>query len=335
MPLEEELTKYYLEYLPWTVRDSFGKNVIDHPLKKEIISTVLTNRIINQAGSTFISRMAHGSEQSIPDVVRTYLVIESSLEAETFREELYSLTDISEKERYEELIELEDVIKTLVRNVLNGQDLLPGFEQIEQFKALLQELLKYQEISRNEEKSDLVMPEADKAKEDEEITEEESSPFLDGIRASLQDLRIAPYVLHLCLNQDLEVSTAYQIAISVEQKFGFDWLREKLVLIEPQNDWELEYQDILLSTLDTGKLLLLDVLHASSKIDSRIIPDAAWLMESLEENYSSHLRSYFYALEQVRAGSLISLTAISVILSRLDFLKKITSTNLSDHSTLN
>ncbi len=335
MPLEEELTKYYQEYLPWTVRDSFGENVIDHPLKKEIISTVLTNRITNQAGSTFISRMAHGSEQSIPDVVRTYLVIESSLEAETIREELYSLTDISEKERYEELIELEDVIKTLVRNVLNGQDLLPGFEQIEQFKALLQELLKHQEISRNEEKSDLVMPEADKAKEDEEITEEASSPSLDGIRASLHDLRIAPYVLHLCLNQDLEVSTAYQIAISVEQKFGFDWLREKLVLIEPQNDWELEYQDILLSTLDTGKLLLLDVLHASSKIDSRIIPDAAWLMESLEENYSSHLRSYFHALEQVRAGSLISLTAISVILSRLDFLKKITTTNLSDHSTLN
>ncbi|GIT08313.1 MAG: hypothetical protein CM1200mP30_19430 [Pseudomonadota bacterium] len=74
----------------------------------------------NQAGSTFISRMAHGSEQSIPDVVRTYLVMESSLEAETIREELYSLTDISEKERYEALIELEDVIKTLVRNVLIG-----------------------------------------------------------------------------------------------------------------------------------------------------------------------------------------------------------------------
>ena len=193
----------------------------------------------------------------------------------------------------------------------------------------------YQQISRNEEKSDLAMQEAGKTKEDEEITEEASSPSLDGIRASLHDLRIAPYVLHLCLTQDLEVSTAYQIAISVEQKFGFDWLREKLVSIEPQNDWELEYQDILLSTLDTGKLLLLDVLHASFKIDSSIIPDAAWLMETLEENYSSHLRSYFHALEQVRAGSLISLTAISVILSRLDFLKKITSSKLIDNSTLN
>ncbi|MDP6326348.1 MAG: rhodanese-like domain-containing protein, partial [Candidatus Thalassarchaeaceae archaeon] len=38
MPLKEELTKYYLAYFPWTVRDSFGENIIYHPLKKEIIS---------------------------------------------------------------------------------------------------------------------------------------------------------------------------------------------------------------------------------------------------------------------------------------------------------
>jgi len=317
------------------VRDFFGENIIDHPLKKEIISTVLTNRITNQAGSTFISRMAHESEQSIPDVVRTYLVMESSLEAETIREELYSLTDISEKERYEALIELEDVIKILVRNVLIGQDLQPGFEKVEQFKALLQELIKYQENSRNEEKSELVLLQDGKTKEDEEYTDDASSSSLDGIRVSLHDLRIAPYVLHLCLTQHLEVGTAYQIAIRVEQKFGFDWLRKKLVSIEPQNDWELEYQDILLSALDTGKLLLLDVLYASSKIDSSIKPDAAWLMETFEKYYSSYLSSYFHELEQIRAGSLISLTAISVILSRLDFLKKITSPNLTDNSTLN
>ena len=137
--------------------------------------------------------------------------------------------------------------------------------------------------------------------------------------------------MHLCLTQDLEVSTAYQIAISVEQKFGFDWLREKLEAIEPQNDWELEYQDILLGTLDSVKLLLLDVLHASSKMDSSNIPDDVLLIKILEQNRSSHLRSYFRALEQLRAGSLISLTTISVILSKLDFLKKIKSTNLSNY----
>jgi NAD-specific glutamate dehydrogenase len=228
---------------------------------------------------------------------------------------------------------LEDVIKTLVRNVLIGQKLSPGFEKVEHYKVLLQELLKQQETSSNEGKSEMVLTKVVKTKKEEigeeEIGEEEFPRSLDRIRSSLQDLRIAPNVLHLCLTQDLEVSKAYQIAISVEQKFGFDWLREKLEDIEPQNDWELEYQDILLGNLDSVKFLLLDVLHASSKMDSSNIPDDVWLIKTLEENSSSHLRSYFSALEQLRAGSLISLTTVSVILSRLDFLKKIKSTNLS------
>ena len=37
---------------------------------------------------------------------------------------------------------LEDLIKTLVRNLLIGQELQPRFENVEQFKLLFQELLK-------------------------------------------------------------------------------------------------------------------------------------------------------------------------------------------------
>ena len=64
----------------------------------------------------------------------------------------------------------------------------------------------------------------------------------------------------MCINKKLGVSTAYRIAESVEQKFGLDWLRERLILQEPGNDWELEFQDILLRTLDANKLRLLEVL---------------------------------------------------------------------------
>ena len=230
---------------------------------------------------------------------------------------------------------MEDVIKTLVRNILIGQEFTPGFDKVEQFKVLFQELLEQQKNSRNEVKLKRVFTESLITKENAKITEKKSSPSLDSIKQSLHDLKIAPYVLHLCLTQDLEVKTAFQIAISVEKKFSFDWLREKIVAIEPQNDWDLEYQDILISNLDSMKLLLLDVLRASSKIDFCNLPDDEWFIKSIEENSSSHLSSYFHALEQLRAGSSISLTTISVVLSRLDFLNKIKSTKMSGYSKFN
>ncbi len=325
MPLEEELTKYYLEYIPKLLRDFFGEKINDHPLKKEIVSTVLTNKIINQAGSTFISRMAQVSNRIIPEIVRTYLVMEASLGAEGIRNELYSYNNINEKERYEALIELEDVLKMLVRNVLYSQESAPGYDKIEQYSELLQKLLEHQAIKDEEDISDfdMLIHETESVPEEDETEKHEETHTVAKIRASLSHLRIAPDVLHLCMNQGLEVSIAYRIAISIENKFGFDWLREKLVSLEPQNDWELEYQDILLRTLDADKLLLLDVLQVSKKIETVEEQEFSSLVEPLDAIDSANLHAYVHSLEQVRAGSSINLTTIAVILNRLEFLKNI------------
>ncbi len=323
LPFEDELTKTYLEYLPPILFSHFGEKINDHPLKKEIVSTVLTNKITNQAGSTFISRMAKVTERSIPDIVRTYLVLEASLGAAEMRENLYEMHDISESERYEVLIELEDVLKMLVRNVLNSQTNPPGFEKIEEYHALLCDLQELPANSTPPENSagDLTV---EKTKLEENETENQSFPrSVDAVRVSLRRLRLAPDVMQLCSNKDMEVSAAFRIAESVEHTFGFDWLRERLVELEPGNDWELEFQDILLCTLDTNKLGMLEVLlaaHTSKAIKEK---DFSSLLKPLEARNSAQLYGYVQSLDQVRAGSSITMTSIAVILSRLDFLKNI------------
>jgi glutamate dehydrogenase len=325
MPLEKELTATYLEYVPKTLKSHFGENANDHPLKKEIVSTVLTNNITNQAGSTFVSRMAQVTERSIPDIIRTYLILESSLGATEIRERLYSMTDISEKERYEVLIDLEDVLKMLVRNVLQSQAVPPGFEQIDQYHGLLSELVEHPDNSVDtlNSENDQSPPDSEWEKvQSEDLSEQRA---IDAVRTSLRRLRLAPDVIHLCINKKLGVSTAYRIAESVEQKFGLDWLRERLILQEPGNDWELEFQDILLRTLDANKLRLLEVLLASHKIETMKEQDFSTLLEPLEEMNAAHLRAYIQSLEQLKSGSLISLTSIAVNLSHLDFLKNISS----------
>ena len=320
MTIEEELTKTYLEYLPLSLRKHFGEKVNNHPLKKEIVSTVLTNNIINQAGSTFVSRMVKVTERSIPDIVRTYLVMEASLGGQDIRKILFSMDDISETVRYEALIELEDVIKMLVRNVLHSQTTPPGFDQIEQYHELFSVLLEIPANSLDPEKAESPQT-SHEALEDEELKEQSEPHAVDVIRSSLQRLRIAPDLMHLNFHKDLEISTAIMIAERVEQKFSLDWLRERLVDLEPQNDWDLEYQDILLRNLDANKLRLQEVLLASHKIETMKEKDFQSLLEPLEAMNAAHLRAYLESLEQLRTGSLLSLTSIGVILSHLDFLK--------------
>ncbi|MDE0792965.1 MAG: NAD-glutamate dehydrogenase [SAR324 cluster bacterium] len=320
MPFEVELTETYLQYIPSVLRSHFGKKINEHPLKKEIISTVVTNTVINQAGSTLISRMAQVTERGIPDIVRTYLVLDASLGAPEMREVLYSMDDISENERYEVLIEIEDLLKILVRNVLYSQTPPPEFKKIAEYHALLCELKVLLENSADLEKSASTQLQDETIVEGEQ-TEEIVPREVDAFRTSLQRLRIAPDVMHLCINKAMSVSAAYRIAESVEHTFGFDWLRERLVELEPNNDWELEYQDILLRNLDANKLGLLEVLLESHTLENLKVQDFNSMLEPLESMNAEHLRAYVQSLVQVRAGSVISLTSIAVILSRLDFLK--------------
>jgi NAD-specific glutamate dehydrogenase len=242
------------------------------------------------------------------------------------REMMYSMNDISENERYEALIELEDLLKMLIRNVLYSQKTPPGFEKIAEYHSLLSDLKELPENSATPENSAGAQLKDETVIEVDE-TEEIEPSAVDAFRSSLQRLRIAPDVMHLCINKALAVSVAYRIAQSVEHTFGFDWLRERLVELEPNNDWELEYQDILLRTLDANKLGLLEVLLESHSLENLKVQDFNSMLEPLESMNAAHLRAYVQSLEQVRAGSVISLTSIAVILSRLDFLKNISRKN--------
>jgi NAD-specific glutamate dehydrogenase len=205
------------------------------------------------------------------------------------------MNDISESERYEALIELEDLLKMLVRNVLYSQKTPPGFEKIAEYHSLLSDLKELPENSATPENSAGAQLKDETVIEVDE-TEEIEPSAVDAFRASLQRLKIAPDVMHLCINKALAVSVAYRIAQSVEHTFGFDWLRERLVELEPNNDWELEYQDILLRTLDANKLGLLEVLLESHSLENLKVQDFNSMLEPLESMNAAHLPAYVQSL---------------------------------------
>lgn len=59
-----------LDYFPATLRARFADDIGQHPLRREIISTVVANRIVNIAGITFVFRAMEETGASPVDVVR-------------------------------------------------------------------------------------------------------------------------------------------------------------------------------------------------------------------------------------------------------------------------
>ena len=110
--ISTELTGYF----PAPLRERYLEQIERHPLKHEIIATVLSNEIINRAGSTYVYRMQEETGAAAPDVVRAYLLTREIFGFAAFWQGLEALDDfVPHALQSEMLVESE---KSMVRATL-------------------------------------------------------------------------------------------------------------------------------------------------------------------------------------------------------------------------
>ena len=63
-------SRFVADYFPQDLREPFAAQVGTHPLRKEIVSTVATNQLINMGGVTFMFRAAEETGATSPEIVR-------------------------------------------------------------------------------------------------------------------------------------------------------------------------------------------------------------------------------------------------------------------------
>ncbi|MBA5723642.1 NAD-glutamate dehydrogenase [Candidatus Liberibacter sp.] len=67
-------TALLLNYFPKKLRKLYPEDVMNHQLRREIISTVLANEIINRGGACFVVRLAKETGASIENVIRSAVI---------------------------------------------------------------------------------------------------------------------------------------------------------------------------------------------------------------------------------------------------------------------
>jgi glutamate dehydrogenase len=74
LPDDSYLVSALAEYFPPLVVKRFGHLLPDHPLRREIIATIVTNDVINSMGITFVLRMTAETGATAEEVARAFLV---------------------------------------------------------------------------------------------------------------------------------------------------------------------------------------------------------------------------------------------------------------------
>lgn len=57
------------------MQEKFRQEILAHPLKHEIIRTVVTNKIVNQLGGPSLNLIKRETQTALCDIVRSYTII--------------------------------------------------------------------------------------------------------------------------------------------------------------------------------------------------------------------------------------------------------------------
>ncbi|SEA15814.1 glutamate dehydrogenase [Desulfuromusa kysingii] len=141
MPENSVVSKLLFDYFPQQVIDRYSDSLKRHPLAKEISATILTNRVIDQAGSAFLQTTSRMTGCPQVEVANAYLIFDNLLTGHELRQAVFALDNkMSAEKQYQLLLKLEDLLSFFCSYALSNGMTIPSSEQdLERIAGQLQE----------------------------------------------------------------------------------------------------------------------------------------------------------------------------------------------------
>lgn len=305
---DEFFDEMFINYFPKSLIDKFGDDLHLHPLKKEIIATVLTNQMVNRSGSCFFFRTEQQSGKNFEQITLSYLIVSKALKVDELRDKILSSDNVKEELKYEALIRVEEVIQLIVQQMLKLSK-IPSFKMIEEYSSLVLEVEKVFSLEGEELALSIAYWKG-------KGLDMETSKMI----AIVGLLKTAPDVIYLHEEENLSVPVAVKLSRMINDIFHFDWLSLKLNIVETTTDWELSLQDILKQNLELYKSNLLRFLVESHEEEKLNFLSEDEILESVSKPFDIPLTAFFNTVETLKIDPLINLTTLSVSINRLNFL---------------
>ncbi|HKJ50756.1 MAG TPA: NAD-glutamate dehydrogenase domain-containing protein [Gammaproteobacteria bacterium] len=119
---EECYDKLLLGYFPRLIRNRFADEILQHPLRKEIIATILSNQIANNIGIGFGSRIREETGCTIEDIAKAYVVCVEVFDLYDTWRKLERLDNVvQEQDRYEAFQSVSGLLERSISWLLRNQ----------------------------------------------------------------------------------------------------------------------------------------------------------------------------------------------------------------------
>jgi glutamate dehydrogenase len=121
LPDDVFLSAELANYFPAALRNRYADRLPDHPLRREIIATCVTNAVANRAGSTFAFRLAEETGLPVPHVARAHVASWEIFGLAELQAEIEALADVSTETQIRLLLEVRTLAERASRWLLRNR----------------------------------------------------------------------------------------------------------------------------------------------------------------------------------------------------------------------
>jgi len=222
------------DYFPPKLRKKYAEYISNHRLRREIITTVIVNSLINRAGITFVMQMVEELGVGVDDVARAYALVVEVFDLQKLWDEIESLDNVVDTEVQGRMIDATQMLlrratlwclrhlPTPIDITFQLSELAPAMHDLEnELEGLLSDIGRHSFLNRMKYFTGMNVPEG-----------------LARRVASLSPLRSSLDVVQVGRVSNRPIPEVGEVYYAVGADLNLDWLRFAAEAIEPENHWE-------------------------------------------------------------------------------------------------
>ena len=317
VPDDAYLETLLIEYFPQPLQVPYAKAMKQHPLKREIISTKISNLIVNEMGFSFVYRLHDETGAAVASIVRAYLIARSLLNMDTVWKSLESLEHVVDIQQHSQMsMVYVRLLRRLSRWFLRHQSArLDLGKTIQQYNSDFNEL-------------NTVLPDTlgsgFREQYDEHYNEYLKLNIPKHIAQKLTTTRgmfAAMDIVQIAQELKIDVAIAANAYFAVGEFLDLGWLRSQIIDHLTENHWESLSREALQDDLDwQQRQLTMGIFKA--------YPSSGDLQDSLsiwKNSHQSLVDRWNQMLSDLRSGMVLSYTMFFVAIRELLVLTQTTA----------
>ena len=309
VPEESYMEQFLISSFPKPLQERFSKQMQDHPLKREIIATKLSNIIVNEMGFTFVYRLQDETGAPVSAIVRAYMIARTVLNLETIWKQIEELgTKISSQKQIEMMMSYVRLSRRVTRWFLRTQ----------RRSIDITEIVKLYSQGMSELKMSIpaILSEERRVKYEEHYQGLTSEGVPSGLAHELtvtRGLFSATDIIEIANRRNMKIAQVAEIYFGIGEFLDLAWIRKQIIMHPTENHWESLSREALRDDLDWQQRQLTDGLinydGKNTDLQARL---SAW-----GESHTALIERWHYILSDLKSSTVLNYTMFFVAIREL------------------